>query len=72
MFFLEQFERRGGKQTTAMRSSKKKKKWSQIDSFPKPLPQGSRPPQADLEQRTKLISSKLDEENLKVEIKLAA
>ena len=64
------------------------KKWTQTDhkhelfdqkkirandvSLPKPHPQVSSPPLSDLEQRIKLISSKLDEGNVKGGIRLAA
>ena len=64
------------------------KKWTQTDqkhelfdkkkirakdlSLPKPHPQVSSPPLSDLEQRIKLISSKLDEGNVKGGLKLAA
>ena len=41
-------------------------------SLPKPHPQALSPPLSDLEQGTKLISSKLDEGNVKGGIKLAA
>ena len=41
-------------------------------SLPKPLPQVSSPPLSDLEQRKKLIKSKLDEGNVKGGIRLAA
>ena len=41
-------------------------------SLPKPHPQVSSPPLSDLEQRIKLISSKLDEGNVKGGIRLAA
>ena len=41
-------------------------------SLPKPHPQVSSPPLSDLEQRIKLISSKLDEGNVKRGIRLAA
>ena len=41
-------------------------------SLPKPHPQNSSPPLSDLEQRIKLISSKLDEGNVKGGIRLAA
>ena len=41
-------------------------------SIPKPHPRVSSPPLSDLEQRIKLISSKLDEENVKGGIRLAA
>ena len=41
-------------------------------SLPKPHPQVSSPPLSDLEQRIELISSKLDEGNIKGGIRLAA
>ena len=41
-------------------------------SLPKPHPQVSSPPLSDLEQRINLISSKLDEGNVKGGIRLAA
>ena len=41
-------------------------------SLPKPHPQVSSPPLSDLEQRIKLISSKLDEGNVKGGIRLTA
>ena len=41
-------------------------------SLPKPHPQVSSPPLDDLEQRIKLISSKLDEGNVKGGLKIAA
>ena len=41
-------------------------------SLPKPLPQVSSTPPSDLEQRIKLISSKLDEGNIKGGIRPAA
>ena len=41
-------------------------------SLQKPHPQGLRPPLSDLEQRIKLIISKLDEGNVKGGIRLAA
>ena len=41
-------------------------------SLPKPHPQVSSPTLSDLEQRIKLISSKLDEGNVKGGIRLAA
>ena len=41
-------------------------------SLPKPHPQVSSPPLSDLEQRKKLISTKLDEGNVKGGIRLAA
>ena len=41
-------------------------------SLPEPHPQISSPPLSDLERRLKLISSKLDEGNIKGGIRLAA
>ena len=41
-------------------------------SLPEPRPQVSSPPLSDFEQRIKLISSKLDEGNVKGGIRLAA
>ena len=41
-------------------------------SLPKPHPQVSSPPLSDLEQKIKLIRSKLDEGNVKGGIRLAA
>ena len=72
LFFLEQPKRRGRKQTTSMSSLLNKKIRANDLSLPKPHPQVSSPPLSDLEQRIKLISSKLDEGNVKGGIRLAA
>ena len=72
LFFLEQPKRSGRKQTTSMSSLINEKKRANDVSLPKPQPQVSSPPLSDLEQRKKLISSKLDEGNVKGEIRLAA
>ena len=72
LVFLEQPKRSGRKQTTSMSSLINKKIRANDVSFPKPHPQVSSPPLSDLEQRIKLISSKLDEGNVKGGIRLAA
>ena len=72
LFFLEQPKRSGRKQTTSMSSLMNKKIRAKDVSLPKPHPQVSSPPLSDLEQRIKLISSKLGEGNVKGGIKLAA
>ena len=72
LFFLEQPKRSGRKQTTSMSSLINKKVRANDVSLPKPHPQDSSPPLSDLEQRIKLISSKLDEGNVKGGIRLAA
>ena len=71
-FFGEQPKRSGRKQTTSMSSLINKKIRANDVSLPKPHPQVSSPPLSDLEQRIKLISSKLDEGNVKGGIRLAA
>ena len=63
---LQQPKQSGRKQTTSMSSLINKK-----NSSKKPIPNSS-PPLSDLEQRIKLISSNLDEGNVKGGIKLAA
>ena len=55
-----------------MSSLIKKKVRANDVSLPKPHPQVLSPPLSDLEQRIKLISSKLDEGNVKGGIRLAA
>ena len=73
LFFLEQPKRSGRKQTKSMSSLINKKIRAKDVSLPKPHPQvSSPPPLSDLEQRIKLISSKLDEGNVKGGLKLAA
>ena len=72
LFFLEQPKRSGSKQTTSMSSLIYKKVRANDVALPKPHPQVSSPPLSDLEQRIKLISSKLDEGNVKRGIRLAA
>ena len=72
LFFLEQPKRSGRKQTTSMSSLINKKIRAGYVSLPKLHPQVSSPPLSDLEQRIKLISSKLDEGNVKGGIRLAA
>ena len=49
-----------------------KKSLANDESLPKPHPQISSPPLSELEQRIKLIISKLDEANVKGGIRLAA
>ena len=70
LFFLEKPRRSGRKQMTAMSSKKNKKFRANIVSLPKTRPRGSSPPQTDLEQRIKLINSKLDEGNIKGRMRL--
>ena len=72
LFFLEQPKRSVRKQTTSMSSFINKKIRANDVSLPKPHLQVSSPPLSDLEQRIKLISSKLDEGNVKGGIRLAA
>ena len=72
LFCLEQPKRNGRKQTTSMSSLIIKKVRANDVSLPKPHPQVSSPPLSDLEQRIKLISSKLDEGNVKGGIRLVA
>ena len=72
VFFLEQPKRSGRKQTTSMSSLINKKIRANDVSLPKPHSQVSSPPLSDLKQRIKLISSKLDERNVKGGIRLAA
>ena len=72
LFFLEQPKRSGRKQTTSMSSLINKKIRANDVSLPKPHPQVSSPPLSDLEQKIKLIKSKLDEGNVKGGIRLAA
>ena len=72
LFFLEQPKRSARKQTTTMISLINKKNRANDVLLPKPLPQVSSPPLSDLEQRIKLIISKLVERNVKGGIKLAA
>ena len=72
LFFLEQPKRCGRKQTTSMSSLISKKIRAMDVSLPKLYPQISSPPLSDLEQRIKLISSKLDEGNVKRGIRLVA
>ena len=62
----------GRKQTTSMSSLIIKTVRANDVSLPKPQPQVSSPPLSDLEQRIKLVSSKLDEGNIKGGIRLAA
>ena len=69
---MEHPKRSGRKQTTSMSSLINKKIRANDVSLPKPHPQVSSPPLSDLEQRIKLISSKLDEGNVKGGISLAA
>ena len=68
--FLEQPKKNGRKQTTSMSSLLLKKVRANDVSHPKPQPQVSSPPLSDFEQRKKLISSQLDEGNIKGSIKL--
>ena len=70
LVFLEQPKRSGCKQTTSLSSLINKKIRAKDVSLPKPHPQISSPHLSDLEQRIKLISSKLDEGNVKGGIKL--
>ena len=72
VFFLEQPKRSGRKQTTSMSFLIYKKIRANDVSLPKPHPQVSSPPLSNLEQRIKLISSKLDERKVKGGIRLAA
>ena len=72
LFFLEQPKKSGRKQTTSMSSLINKKIRANDVSLPKPHRQVSSPPLSDLEQRIKLISSKLDEGTVKGGIRLAA
>ena len=72
MFFLEQPKRSGRKHTTSMSSLVNRKIRTNEVSLPKPHPQISSQPLSDLEQRIKLINRKLDEENVKGGIRLAA
>ena len=72
LVFLEQPKRSGRKQTTRMSSLIIKKFRANDVSLSKPHPQVSSPPLSDLDQRIKLISSKLDEGNVKGGIRLAA
>ena len=69
--FLEQPKRIERKQTTSMSSLINKKTRANGVSLPKPHPQVSSPPLSGLEQRIKLISSRLDEGNVKRGIRLA-
>ena len=71
LFFLEQPKGSGRKQTASMSSLINKKNRANDVSLPKPHPQVSSPPLSDLEQRIKLLSSKLDEGNVKGGIRLA-
>ena len=72
LVFLEEPKRNGRKQTISMSTLINKKIRANVVSLPKPHPQVSSPPLSDLEQRIKLISSKLDEGNVKGGIRLAA
>ena len=72
LVFLEQPKRSGRKQTTSMSSLIIKKIRANDVLLPKPHLQVSSPPLSYLEQRTKLISSKFDEGNIKGGIRLAA
>ena len=72
LVFLEQPKRSGRKQTTSMSSLINKKVRANDVSLPKPYPQILSPPVSDLEQSIKLISSKLDEGNVKGGIRLAS
>ena len=73
LLFLEQPKKSGRKQTTSMSSLINKKIRANDLSLPKPHPQVLSPPLSDLEQRIKLITSKLDEgNNEKRGIRLAA
>ena len=65
LLFLEQPKKCGRQQTTTMSSLINKKIPVNDVSLPKPYPQVFSPPLSDLEQRIKLISSKLDEGNIK-------
>ena len=65
LLFLEQPKKCGRQQTTTMSSLINKKIPVNDVSLPKPHPQVFSPPLKDLEQRIKLISSKLDEGNIK-------
>ena len=67
VFFLEQ-----PKRSERMSSLINKKNRANDVSLPKSHPQVSSPPMSDLEQRIKLISSKLDEGSVKGGIRLAA
>ena len=71
-FFLRQPKRSGRKQTTSLSSLIIKKIRANEVSLPETHPQVSSPPLSDLERRLKLISSKLDEGNIKGGIRLAA
>ena len=72
LFSLEQQQKCGQKQTTALSSILHKKLRAKIVSLPKSLPHGSSQPQTDLEHRMKPIGSKLDEVKIKEGIRLAA
>ena len=65
LVFFGATETSGRKQTTSMSSLIIKKIRANDVSLPKPHPQVSSPPLRDLEQIIKLISSKLDEGNVK-------
>ena len=70
---MEQPKKSGRKQTSSMSSLINKKFRANDVSLPKSHPQVvSSPPLSDLEQRIKLISSKLDEGNVKGGMRLAA